>query len=85
MPLRKGLGIMSGVYDIPAAISAARGVTNTPPTTPYRSAGRPEAMFIIERLIDLAADQLRLRSRRAAPPQFHPAARCPIQSARRHL
>jgi aerobic carbon-monoxide dehydrogenase large subunit len=31
-------------------------MSNTPPTTPYRSAGRPEAMFVIERLIDMAAD-----------------------------
>jgi carbon-monoxide dehydrogenase large subunit len=41
-------------------------ITNTSPTTPYRSAGRPEVMFIMERLIDLAArrhgfDRLELR------------------------
>lgn len=57
IPLRKGVGIMSGVYRIPAAYFRARAVlSNTPPTIPYRSAGRPEAMFIIERLIDMAAD-----------------------------
>jgi len=32
-------------------------VTNTPATIPYRSAGRPEAIYAIERLIDLAARQ----------------------------
>ena len=53
----------------PRTSAAAPCVTNTPPTTPYRSAGRPEAMFVIERLIDLAAAQLRLRPGRAAPAQ----------------
>jgi len=57
VPLRKGVGIISGVYRIPAAYFRARAVlSNTPPTIPYRSAGRPEAIFIIERLIDMAAD-----------------------------
>ena len=40
----------------PGGAFRARAVlSNTPPTNPYRSAGRPEAMFVIERLIDLAA------------------------------
>ena len=48
---------MSGLYRIPAAHFRARAVlSNTPPTIPYRSAGRPEAMFVIERLIDMACD-----------------------------
>ena len=57
--LQKGIGLMSGVYRIPAAYFRGRGaLTNTVPTTPYRSAGRPEVMFVIERLVDLAADRL---------------------------
>jgi len=57
--LQKGLGLMSSVYRIPVGYFRGRGaVTNTVSTTPYRSAGRPEAIFVIERLIDLAADQL---------------------------
>jgi carbon-monoxide dehydrogenase large subunit len=57
--LQKGMGLMSAVYDIPAAYVRGRAaVTNTVPTTPYRSAGRPEVMFVIERLIDLAANRL---------------------------
>ena len=57
-PLRKGLGIMSGVYNIPAVhFRGCAVMTNTVPTTPYRSAGRPEAIYIIERLVDLAAEQ----------------------------
>jgi carbon-monoxide dehydrogenase large subunit len=59
--LQKGLGLMSGVYRIPAAYFQGLGVvTNTAPTTPYRSAGRPEVIFVLERLIDRAADELGL-------------------------
>jgi CO/xanthine dehydrogenase Mo-binding subunit len=59
--LQKGLGLMSSVYRIPVGYFRGRGaVTNTVSTTPYRSAGRPEAIFVIERLVDLAADQLGL-------------------------
>lgn len=61
VPLRKGMTIINGVYRVPAGFVRGRTVlTNTPPTIPYRSAGRPEAMFLIERLMDLAARQLRL-------------------------
>src|SRR6478735_1449002 len=69
VPLIKGVSVLSGVYRIPTACMRARAVlSNTPPTNPYRSAGRPEAMFVIERLIDLAAaahgfDRLTLRRR----------------------
>ena len=64
---------MSSVYKIPAAHFRARAVlSNTPPTNSYRSAGRPEAMFVIERLIDLAAaqcgfDRVSLRRRNLVP------------------
>ncbi|MBV8088189.1 MAG: xanthine dehydrogenase family protein molybdopterin-binding subunit [Alphaproteobacteria bacterium] len=58
-PLQKGLGLMSSVYRTPVGYFRGRGaVTNTVSTTPYRSSGRPEAIFVIERLIDLAADRL---------------------------
>ena len=61
VPLTKGAGLMTSVYDIPAAVVRARAThSNTPPTNSYRSAGRPEAMFVIERLIDLAARDLGL-------------------------
>jgi carbon-monoxide dehydrogenase large subunit len=58
-PLSKGSGLITGSYDIPAAHLRARAVfTNTMPTNAYRSSGRPEVTFAIERLIDKAADQL---------------------------
>jgi carbon-monoxide dehydrogenase large subunit len=63
---------------VPAASMRGRAVlTNTSPTTSYHSAGRPEVMFVMERLIDLAArrhgfDRLELRRKNLVP-----AAKCP--------
>src|SRR5262245_36600727 len=68
-PLVKGVELMTSVYRIPAAHVRARSVcSNVPPTNSYRSSGRPEAMFVIERMIDLAArdhgfDRIALRRR----------------------
>ena len=79
-PLQKGLGLMSSVYRIPVGYYRGRGaVTNTVSTTPYRSSGRPEAMFVVERLVDLAADKLGvdravLRRRNLIPPAAQPYA-----------
>jgi carbon-monoxide dehydrogenase large subunit len=78
VPLRKGLGLMSSVYNIPSAYFRGRAsVSNTVSTTPYRSAGRPEAMFVIERLIDIAAadfgfDRVELRRRNLVSPEAQP-------------
>ena len=58
-PLSKGSGIITGSYNIPAASLRSRAVfSNTPPTNAYRSSGRPEVIFAIERLIDTAAAEL---------------------------
>jgi len=58
-PLSKGSGLITGTYDIPAATLRSRAVfTTTAPTNPYRSSGRPEVNFAIERLIDSAALEL---------------------------
>jgi carbon-monoxide dehydrogenase large subunit len=68
-PLNKGMAIATTVYHVPAVAMHGRAVvTTTSPTTPYRSAGRPEVMFVMERLIDLAArrhgfDRVELRRR----------------------
>jgi carbon-monoxide dehydrogenase large subunit len=51
-------GCLPTVYDIPLAQVNSRCVlTNTLPTGPYRGAGRPEASYLLERLIDAAADK----------------------------
>ena len=57
-PLQKGVEIMTTIYRIPAAYFRARAVvSNTSPTRPYRSAGRPEVMYVMERLIDLTCEE----------------------------
>jgi carbon-monoxide dehydrogenase large subunit len=77
-PLRKGLGIMSGVYRIPAIhFRGCAVLTNTVPTIPYRSAGRPEAIYVIERLVDIAArehgfDPIALRRKNMIRPDEMP-------------
>jgi aerobic carbon-monoxide dehydrogenase large subunit len=49
---------MGGVYDIPLIAFQTKGVfTNTTPVDAYRGAGKPEANYLIERLIDVAAAQ----------------------------
>ena len=58
-PLSKGAGLIPGSYAIPAASLRAVAVyTNTMPTQAYRSSGRPEVTYAIERLVDAAAEQL---------------------------
>jgi carbon-monoxide dehydrogenase large subunit len=60
---------MGGVYNIPAVWVEVRGAfTNTPPVDAYRGAGKPEANYVIERLVNLAStrtgiDALELRRR----------------------
>ena len=78
VPLMKCSELLTSVYRVPAAHIRARAtLSNTPPTSPYRSAGRPEAMLAIERLIDIAAkefgyDRIDLRRRNLIPPSAQP-------------
>src|SRR6516164_678066 len=74
VPLVKGVGLVTAGYRIPLSHVRARAVlSNTVPTIPYRSAGRPEVIYVIERLIDKAAvehgfDRIALRRRNLVPP-----------------
>jgi aerobic carbon-monoxide dehydrogenase large subunit len=67
-----------GVYDVPALHAVGKGVfTNTGPVHPYRGAGRPEATYLIERLLDRAAsvigiDPVEIRRRNFIPPSKMP-------------
>ncbi len=60
---------IGGVYDIPSVFFEVRGAfTNTPPIDAYRGAGKPEANYLIERLVNLASirtgiDAIKLRRR----------------------
>jgi carbon-monoxide dehydrogenase large subunit len=73
-----GLRLSTGVYDISTVHVVADAVfTNTTPMVPYRGAGRPEAAYLIERLMDEAAlqigmDPIELRRRNFIRPEQMP-------------
>jgi aerobic carbon-monoxide dehydrogenase large subunit len=77
-PLSKGAGLITGNYAIPfASLRAVSVYTNTVPTQAYRSSGRPEITFAVERLIDIAAeklgiDRVSLRRRNLVRPKAMP-------------
>jgi len=61
IPLGIGPKVLTSVYHVPAVDYFIRGVlTNTMATGAYRGAGRPEANFLIERLLDKAAREMKL-------------------------
>src|SRR5262249_10416854 len=77
IPLTKGTPRMTSFSRMPAAVRARAVTSTTASTAPYRSAGRPEVMFVIERLIDLAArshgfDRVALRRRNVIPAAAMP-------------
>ena len=78
IPLNKGMAVLPSLYHFPAAHVRGRAVlSNTSPTYPYRSAGRPEVMYVLERLIDMAArrhgfDRVALRRRNLIPATAMP-------------
>ncbi len=72
------VGTLTGTYDIPAAyVTVLAVMANTNGTAPYRGAGRPEATYVIERLIDDAArelgfDPVELRAKNLIPASAMP-------------
>jgi carbon-monoxide dehydrogenase large subunit len=78
IPLVFSLMLLPGVYDIGTfEVSTSAVLTNTAPTSPYRGAGRPEAIYAIERLIDRAArdlgiDRAEIRRRNFVKPEQMP-------------
>jgi carbon-monoxide dehydrogenase large subunit len=70
--------LLAGCYTTPAIYAEVKAVfTNTVPVDAYRGAGRPEATFLIERLVDVAAkqcgfDKLKLRRRNFIPTDAFP-------------
>ncbi|HLW47932.1 MAG TPA: xanthine dehydrogenase family protein molybdopterin-binding subunit [bacterium] len=77
VPLTAAILVIN-VYATPAADVELIGVATTkPPTGPYRGAGRPEAVYVMERLVDLAAretgiDPIDLRRRNFIAPERFP-------------
>jgi carbon-monoxide dehydrogenase large subunit len=73
--------LMSGEYDIPAIYCHVQGVfTHTTPVDAYRGAGRPEATFVIERLVDLGADATGLDPTEIRRKNFVPPDNFPYQT-----
>lgn len=78
--------VMGGAYDIPAVYYDVRAAfTNTVPTDAYRGAGRPEACYLLERVVEKAArelgvDALELRRRNFIRPE-----QLPYQASLGHL
>ena len=59
VPVVYSLKLIPNVYNVPTVDLTTQGVfTHTAPTIPYRGAGRPEAVYVTERLLDLAAEEL---------------------------
>ena len=77
-PLFFSLMLIPSVYDVQAVELSTQAVfTNTAPTSVYRGAGRPEAIYLIERLIDRAAqvsgiDRVEIRRRNLITPSALP-------------
>jgi carbon-monoxide dehydrogenase large subunit len=77
-PLFFSLMLITSVYDLQTIDVSTHAVfTNTAPTSVYRGAGRPEAIYLIERLVDRAAkvsgiDRIELRRRNLIKPQMLP-------------
>jgi carbon-monoxide dehydrogenase large subunit len=77
-PVTNNVGGVAGVYTTPAIHVESTGIfTNSTPTGPYRGAGRPEATYAIERVIDIAArelgiDPVELRRRNLIPASAMP-------------
>jgi len=78
VPVELYAPLIPGVYRLPAISVTVEGVlTNTAPTAPYRGAGRPEAIYLMERLMDAAAaqtgfDPVELRRRNLITPDEVP-------------
>jgi carbon-monoxide dehydrogenase large subunit len=73
--------MLSGVYRIPAIYANIKGViTNTVPVDAYRGAGRPEAIYLLERVVDVAARELGLAPDELRRRNFIQAADMPYQT-----
>ena len=74
--------LVSGLYDIGAIHVNVKGVcTNTVPVCAYRGAGRPEAAYLLERLVDAAARELGMSVDAIRRVNFVPSAAMPYTSA----
>src|SRR6185437_13465693 len=82
IPLVLGPFVQSGVYDLPLVHYDIKAVmTHTAPVGSYRGAGRPEGVFIVERLMDAAARQIGLDPRAIRKANYIKPAQLPYTNA----
>jgi aerobic carbon-monoxide dehydrogenase large subunit len=82
IPLVLGPFVQSGVYDLPLVHYEIKAVmTNTAPVGAYRGAGRPEGVFIVERLMDAAARQIGMDPRAIRKVNYIKPAQLPYTNA----
>ena len=82
IPLVLGPFVATGVYDLPLIHFDIKAVlTHTAPTGPYRGAGRPEAVFIVERLMDAAARQIGMDPRQIRKVNYIKPSQLPYKNA----
>jgi carbon-monoxide dehydrogenase large subunit len=82
IPLVLGPFVQTGVYDLPLVHYETKAVmTNTAPVGAYRGAGRPEAVFIVERLMDAAARQIGMDPRAIRKVNYVKPAQMPYTNA----
>jgi aerobic carbon-monoxide dehydrogenase large subunit len=73
--------LLAGTYTTPIIYCSTKAVfTNTVPVDAYRGAGRPEATFLVERIVDLAADELGMDPAELRRRNFIPADGFPYQT-----
>ncbi len=73
--------LLAGTYTTPVIYVETKAVfTNTVPVDAYRGAGRPEATFLLERIVDLAADELGVDPAELRRKNFIPADAFPYQT-----
>ncbi|MGJ5131318.1 xanthine dehydrogenase family protein molybdopterin-binding subunit [Bradyrhizobium oligotrophicum] len=82
IPLVLGPFVQTGVYDLPLVHFEVKTVmTHTAPVGAYRGAGRPEAVFIVERLFDAAARQIGMDPRAIRKTNYIKPAQLPYTNA----
>ena len=82
IPLVLGPFVQTGVYDLPLVHFEVKTVmTHTAPVGAYRGAGRPEAVFIVERLFDTAARQIGIDPRTIRKANYIKPAQLPYTNA----
>ena len=73
--------LLAGTYTTPAVYVETKAVfTHTVPVDAYRGAGRPEATYLLERIVDLAADELGMDPAELRRRNFIPANAFPYQT-----